>query len=93
MKSTLEILKILIREEVGRNMQSPPAVDVMHTWKNIEGIHAEIIPHPSQNGWYVKISTDTCSMPMRFFSDESSASFWAREQVLKIQRKLMSKEK
>ena len=90
---TLSIFKDLIREELGRNIQSPPAIDVMQNWKNIDGIHAEITPHPSLGGWYAKISTETHSLPIRFFSDETSANFWAREQVMKIQRKIMSKVK
>ena len=93
METTLSILKDLIREELGRNIQSPPAIDVMQSWKNVDGVHAEVTPHPSSGGWYVKISTETSSLPMRFFSDETSANFWAREQVMKVQRKLMSKSK
>lgn len=93
MEKTLSILKELIREELGRNIQSPPAIDTMQSWKNTEGVHAEVTPHPSLGGWYVKISTETHSLPMRFFSDETSANFWAREQVMKVQRKLMSKSK
>lgn len=93
METTLLILRDLIQEELGRNVQSPPAIDVMQNWKNIDGIHAEVTPHPSLGGWYVKISTDAYSLPLRFFSDETSANFWAREQVMKIQRKIMSKVK
>lgn len=93
MKDTIKIIRELIREEIGRNIQSLPAVDTMYDWRHVEGINAEVTPHPSQGGWYVRISTDKESLPSRFFRDETSANFWAREQVMKIQRKLMAKQK
>ena len=40
----------------------------------------------------MKITTEDGSgdTPMRFFSDETSAKFWARDQVLRIHNKRMS---
>jgi hypothetical protein len=93
MKEFRKIIRDIVREEVGRNLQSPPAVDVMHDWRHVDGIHAEVAPHPSMGGWYVTISTDKGSLPSRFFRDETSANFWAREQVEKIQRKMMARQK
>jgi len=93
MNTTLKILKELIQEEIGRNFQSPRITDVMYDWQDADGVEVQINPHPSQGGWYVTISTANHHMPSRFFTDESSAKFWAREQVMKIQRKLMSKQK
>lgn len=92
MKNELRMLRDLIREELGRNMQSPPAVDVMQDWRHLDGIDAEVTSHPSQGGWYVKITTDdgVGETPMRFFSDETSANFWARDQVLQLHNKKMS---
>jgi len=92
MKNELRMLRDLIREELGRNMQSPPAVDVMQDWRHLDGINAEVTPNPSQGGWYVKITTDDGEgdTPMRFFTDETSANFWARDQVMKIYKKKMS---
>jgi len=93
MSNTLRILRLLIREEVGRNFRSLPAEDTMQDWRHIDGIDAEVSPNPSQGGWNVKISTSdgSASLPMRFFSDETSAKFWARDQVEKIQRKRMAR--
>jgi len=93
MSNTLRLLRLLIREEVGRNFKSLPAEDTMQDWRHIDGIDAEVSPSPSQGGWNVKISTTdgSASLPMRFFSDETSAKFWARDQVEKIQRKRMAR--
>jgi len=93
MKDTLRIIREIIREEIGRNIQSPPAIDTMYDWRHVEGIDADVSPSPSQGGWYVRISTDTESLPSRFFADETSAKFWAREQVMRIQRKMMARQK
>ena len=92
MKNELRMLRDLIREELGRNMQSPPAVDVMQDWRHLDGIDAEISPNPSQGGWYVKITTEdgVGDTPMRFFTDETSAKFWARDQVMRLHNKRMS---
>jgi len=92
MKKELRILRDLIREELGRNMQSPQAVDVMQDWRHLPGISTEITAHPSMNGFYAKVTTEDGEgdTPMRFFADEPSASFWARDQVLRIQSKKMS---
>ena len=55
------------------------------------GIHADVSPAPSQGGWYVKITTEDGEgeTPMRFFSDETSAKFWARNEVMKLHKKKM----
>jgi len=90
-KDTLRILRDIIREELGRNMRSPPAEDVMQDWRHVDGIHADVSPAPSQGGWYVKITTEdgVGDTPMRFFGDETSAKFWARNEVMKLQNKKM----
>jgi hypothetical protein len=93
MKDTLRIIREIIREEIGRNIQSLPAVDTMYDWRHVDGIDADVSPHPSQGGWYVRISTASESLPARFFTDETSAKFWAREQVMRIQRKMMARQK
>jgi hypothetical protein len=91
---SIESLQLLIYEELGRNMRSPPAEETMYDWRHMKGVHAEVSPNPSQGGWNVKISTEdgSASLPMRFFSDETSAKFWAREQVEKIRNKMMAKD-
>jgi hypothetical protein len=92
MKLSLQKIRQLVKEELGRNMQSPPAIDIMHTWQNLPGIDVKITANPGQGGWYVKIKTDDGEgdTPLRFFSDETGAKFWARDQVTQIQNKRMN---
>ena len=76
------LLRLLIREELGRNIRSIPDVDAMQNWRHLDGIDAQVTADPGSNGWHVKISTadGKVSLPLKYFSDENSANFWAREQ-------------
>jgi len=88
------IIRELIREELGRNIRSIPDVDAMQDWRHLDGVDASVVADPLTNGWSVKITTTDgkADLPLKHFSDENSANFWARNQVMKIQRKLLAKK-
>lgn len=90
-KNCIELLRKLIKEEIGRNIKTAPHQDAMTDWRHIDGIDANIFVSPKNGGWYVKITSEDEELPYRLFKDETSAKFWAREQVLKLQRKKMNK--
>lgn len=90
---SLKLLRMLIREELGRDLESPRP-DPM-TWRSYPGVDVMLFAAPGAgaNVYKAQITVKGApelSTPIRTFSDESSAMFWAREKAEFAHRKLMS---
>ena len=86
MKSEIELLRKLVREELGRNIQSPPAVDVMRDWRHLPGVQASVYVDPSKGVWYVDVTDEETGKkhPTMGFAQESEAVHYARKTAFDI---------
>ena len=77
---TIDILRRLVREELGRNLQTPPAIDRMMDWRRLPGIEVTIAPDPVAGIWHVTIiDTETGHrLPTRAFKQESEAIHYGK---------------
>lgn len=82
---------MLIREELGRNMRSPPAEDVMRDWRHLPGVHASITVDPGNGSWQVMISDEVSNdrLPIMAFKQESEAIHYARKTAFDIYNRRM----
>jgi len=77
---TIELLRKLVREELGRNLQTPPAIDRMMDWRRLPGVEVTIAPDPVAGIWNVTI-IDTergHRLPTRAFKQESEAIHYGK---------------
>lgn len=91
----LKRLRMLIIEELGRDLESPRP-DPM-TWRSLPGVEVMLFAAPGvgknvYNAQIIVKDDPTLSTPIRSFQDESSAMFWAREKAEFAYRKLMGKK-
>jgi len=91
MKESLRLLRKLVREELGRNLRSPPDVDVMRDWRHLPGIHASVTVNPSSGVWNVVIIDQEKGdkLPLMTFQQESEAIHYARKTAFDIYNKRM----
>jgi hypothetical protein len=86
MTSAIRLLRDIIREELGRNMRSPPAEDIMRDWRHLPGIHATITVDPVGGSWQVMINDEVSKekLPTMSFKQESEAIHYARKTAFDI---------
>lgn len=87
----IEMLRKLIREELGRDLESPRPDPL--SWKDYPGIHVMITADPVNNSYVasVKVKEDeSLSTPVRRFKSENDAMFWARNKAEDAYRKLLN---
>ena len=92
MKFLRRYIQEIIAEEVGRSIQTvePDMLD----WRELPGAHVEVSPDPGRGGYFVKIKSDdpTIKDEFRYFSDEESAKFYAREASERAYKKHLNKK-
>jgi len=90
MNTPLNVLRSLIREEIGRSYQTIGTG--MQTWKDMPGINVDVIPNLSRNGFDVYINDEDSEEKnfMRFFNTREDAEFYARNEVEQIFNKKMN---
>lgn len=91
MNKTIRLIRRLVREELGRNIQSPPAIDVMRDWRHLPGVHASVYVDPSKGVWYVDITDEDegRKYPTMGFAQESEAIHHARKTAFDIYNRKM----
>lgn len=84
-------IREIVAEEVGRNLQTIEP-DVMD-WRELPGSHVEVSPDPGRGGYFVRIKSDDPSIKdeFRYFSDEESAKFYARDASERSYKKYLNK--
>jgi hypothetical protein len=92
MTSTLrKYIRSILSEELGRNLQTIEP-DVMD-WRDLPGSHVEVSPDPARGGYFVNVKSDDPDIKdeVRYFSDETSANFWARDAAERSYKKHLNK--
>jgi hypothetical protein len=86
-------IRSIISEELGRNMQTIEP-DVMD-WRDMPGSHVEVSPDPARGGYFVNVKSDDDDIDdeVRYFPDESSATFWARDFAERSYKKHLNKKR
>lgn len=87
----IDLLRKLIREEIGRDLKSP-IPDTMD-WKKFPGIHVIMAADPQSGGYLCQVKVDDrddLSTNQIMMKDEHSAVFWCRTHAEDIRRKLMN---
>ena len=92
MRISIKDLRMLIREEIGRNYHSletnPP-----FNFENQPGIEVSIYPAEAGQTYYVEIvveDNEDLSAPTRSFQNEEEARMFARQYVDEVVRKQMA---
>jgi len=78
----IELLRRLIREELGRDLKSPRPDPL--TWKDYPGVHVMITADPVGGVYIAQVKVedhDELSTPARRFKSEQDAMFWARDKA------------
>ena len=86
----IELIRNLIREELGRDLKSPRPDPL--NWKDYPGVHVMITADPSSGVYIAQIEVDDrkdLSTHMRRFKTEQDAMFWAREKAESAYRSLL----
>ncbi len=87
----IDLLKALIKEELGRDLESPRPDPL--TWKDYPGIHVMITADPINSVYLAQVKVDDhddLSTPMRRFKSEQDAMFWARDKADRAFKQLMN---
>lgn len=87
----IDILRALIREELGRDLKSPRPDPL--TWKDYPGIHVMITADPINSVYLAQVKVedqDELSTPTRRFKTEQDAMFWARDKADRAFKQLMN---
>lgn len=85
----MNLLRKLIREEIGRDLKSPRPDPL--TWQSFPNIHVMIVADPANGSYMCQIKVkdnDELSTPMRSFKSEDDAMFWARNKAEELNKKL-----
>lgn len=80
-----------IKEEIGRNYHTLDTDP--YSWKDYSNVEIETYANAEDSTWSAKVnclSNPKLSSPERKFSDEHSASHWARMQAERIMRKTLN---
>ena len=88
----IRLLKLLIREEIGRDLKSPRPDRL--DWKSYPGIHVMITADPVGNKYIAKVEVEddeSLSTNSHEFSSEEAASGWARMKADYAFNKLINK--
>ena len=78
----IDLLRKLIREELGRDLKSPRPDPL--TWKDYPGVHVMITADPVGGVYIAQVQVDdndSLSTPSRRFKSENDAMFWARDKA------------
>lgn len=89
----MNLLKLLIREELGRDLESPRPDPL--DWKSYPGIHVMITADPVGNKYVaqVKVENDeSLSTPVHNFKTEADAMGWARMKADHAYNKMMNRQ-
>ncbi len=87
----IETLRELIREELGRDLESPRPDPL--NWKDYPGIHVMVTADPMGGVYIAQVKVDdddSLSTPSRRFKSEHDAMFWARDKADQAYKKLMN---
>jgi hypothetical protein len=87
----IDLLRRLIYEELGRDLESPRPDPL--DWKSYPGIHVMISANPVENCYIAQVKVDgddSLSTPARKFKTEQDAMFWARSKSDAAYKKLLS---
>jgi len=87
----IELLRRLIREELGRDLKSPRPDPL--TWRGYPDIHVEIHPFAADGTYAAKVTVkdrDDLTTPMRKFKSEQDAMFWARDKAEKAYKAMLN---
>ncbi|MBK26050.1 MAG: hypothetical protein CME70_18785 [Halobacteriovorax sp.] len=93
MDNIIQLLRKLIKEEIGRNyhtLDNDP-----YSWEDYPGMEIDIYPADNGNEYHVKITVDgnkELSTPLRVFSNEEEARSFARNHADVARRKLLNQE-
>lgn len=85
----MNLLRKLIREEIGRDLKSPRPDPL--TWQSFPNVHVMIVADPANGSYMCQIKVkdnDELSTPMRSFKSEDDAMFWARNKAEELNKKL-----
>ena len=88
----LQTLRSVIREEIGRNMRTLD--NDPYNWEDYKDVEVETWVDPSSNRHFAKVecvSDPSLSAGEKSFSDEHSASHWARMQSERIMKATINK--
>lgn len=85
-------IREIVAEEVGRNLQTIEP-DVMD-WRELPGAHVEVSPDPGRGGYFVNIKSKDPDIKdeVRYFPDEASANFYARDAAERAYKKHLNKK-
>jgi hypothetical protein len=87
-----QYIRQLVFEEVGRSLQTiePDMLD----WREMPGAHVEVSPDPGRGGYFVNIKSDDPDVKseVRYFPDEESAKFYARDAAERAYKKHLNKK-
>lgn len=78
----IDILRKLIQEELGRDLESPRPDPL--DWKSYPGVHVMITADPVGGVYISQVKVDDrddLSTPARRFKSENDAMFWARSKA------------
>jgi len=80
MNSVITLLRDIIREELGRNIQTPPAVDRMVDWRHLPGVEVSVVVDPVAGIWHVNITDEETGerLPTKSFRQESEANHYGK---------------
>ena len=87
----IDILRMLIREELGRDLESPRP-DPLH-WRDYPGVHVMITADPVGGVYIAQVKVDddeSLSTPSRRFKSENDAMFWARDKADRAYKSLLN---
>ncbi|MBT7914548.1 hypothetical protein HN588_11650 [Candidatus Bathyarchaeota archaeon] len=88
MRTTLQKLRRLIKEEIGRNWHTDQNYD-QYPW-NANDIKVEIYPDVGSEEWWVSVEVEPGKFAKATHANQEEAKHWAREQVEKARRKKFS---
>lgn len=87
----IDLLRQLIREELGRDLKSPRPDPL--TWRDYPGVHVIITADPVGGVYVAQVKVDDhddLSTPMRRFKSEQDAMFWARDKADRAYKQLLN---
>lgn len=85
-----DLLRLLIREELGRDLESPRPDPL--NWRDYPGIHVMITADPVGGVYIAQVKVEEheeLSTPSRRFKSEHDAMFWARDKAERAYKTLL----
>jgi hypothetical protein len=86
----IELLRRLIKEELGRDLESPRPDPL--NWRDYPGVHVMITADPVGGVYIAQVKVDDrddLSTPSRRFKSENDAMFWARDKADRAYKTLL----